>query len=338
MPDNDRPHIYGSGRPDSAWLITLATVCCLLTGCHRSPLQPQSGGKPYEVVLTGDIDSAVYRQLTLDVEGLPQPEPWFDVVVGQEQPLARNIVKVDADSVRYTRTHIRYEQDVNAAPQLIVYIHTPSGTALRREMPALGERLRRLLAQAESDRTRHYLSERHNSQAEDTIRKMFGIELSVPDDLTAQRRDKDFIWLSNTSAEAQRCLCVYAVRHAYAANDMSIRDSVMKRHIKGETDAMYMRTTPGTVSAYSYTARDGRREYVARGLWEMEGDAMGGPFSQHIIPIDSTLTIVVEAFVFAPGMKKRNMMRQLEAAIFGGFALGQEARGKGQENSPRGGR
>lgn len=320
MPDNDRRHSCRSRHHGAdAWLFALIFTCGLLTGCRRSPLMPQSGGKPFEVVLTGDIDSAVYRELTLDMEGLPQPEPWFDVIQDQEQPLARNIVKVDADPSRYTRTHIRYEQDVNAAPQLIVYIHTPNGAALQREMPALGDRLRRLLAQAETDRTLRFLHEKHNSQAESTILKMFGIKMLVPEDLTAQRQDKDFLWLSNTSAEAQRCLCIYAVHHPYAANEMDVRDSVLGRHIKGETDAMYMRTARETVSCYSYTAHDGRKEYIVRGLWEMEGDAMGGPFCQRVIPVDSTRTIVAEVFVFAPGLKKRNMMRALEAPLFTNF-------------------
>ena len=290
-----------------------------LTDCSRSPLMPQSGGKPYEVVLIGDPDSIVYHELDADVEGLPQSEPSFDILktdsaTGSEL-LARNVVRVSIDSMRYSRTHIRYDQDVNSSPQLMVYIHTPSVKALRQELPPLGGRLRQLLTQAEMKRAQAFLNKKHNDEAERMIEKMFGVKMRIPSDLTSSKRGNRFLWLSNNqSAEAQRCICLYEVS-PYPAQDMSVRDSVMRRNIQGETDSMYMQTVAGTTTAYKQKRTDEREEYIVRGLWEMHGDAMGGPFVQRIIPKDSLRTIVCEAFVFAPGMNKRNPMRQLEAAI-----------------------
>ena len=56
---------------------------------------------------------------------------------------------------------------------------------------------------------------------------------------------------------------------------------------------------------------------ITRGLWEMEGDAMGGPFVSHSIVDSSRRRIIVaEGFVYAPGMKKRNLLRQLEASLY----------------------
>ena len=286
--------------------------------CSRSPLMPQSGGKPYEVVLVGDRDSIVYHELDADMEGLPQSEPCFDILMADSasgsQLLARNVVIVSMDSLRYSRTHIRYDQDVNASPQLMVYIHTPSIAALRREMPPLGGRLRQLLTQAEMNRAKDFLKEKHNDQAEHLIEQMFGVKMHIPADLTSTKRGKRFLWLSNLSAKAQRCICLYEVS-PYPAQDMSIRDSVMRCNIQGETDSMYMRTVPGTATVYKQKRAGGREECLVRGLWEMHGDAMGGPFVQRIIPIDGKRTIVCEAFVFAPGMNKRNLIRQLEAAL-----------------------
>jgi hypothetical protein len=49
----------------------------------------------------------------------------------------------------------------------------------------------------------------------------------------------------------------------------------------------------------------------------MKGDAMGGPFVSRS-HIDSTnhRIVVKEAFVYAPERKKRNLIRQIEAAIY----------------------
>ena len=294
------------------------TSVMTLTDCGRSPLMPQSGGKPYEVVLIGDRDSIVYHELDADVEGLPQSEPSFDVLMTDSATsidlLARNVVRVSIDSLRYSRTHIRYDQDVNASPQLMVYIHTPSAKALRQELPPLGGRLRQLLTQAEMKRAQTFLNEKHNDEAERMIEKMFRVKMHIPANLTLSKRGERFLWFSNQSAEAQRCICLYEM-NPYPAQDMSKRDSVMRCNIKGETDSMYMRTVANTATAYKQKRANGQEEYIVRGLWEMYGDAMGGPFVQRIIPTESQRTIVCEAFVFAPGMSKRNLIRQLEAVL-----------------------
>ena len=49
----------------------------------------------------------------------------------------------------------------------------------------------------------------------------------------------------------------------------------------------------------------------------MENDMMGGPFVSHArVDRPNGRVIVAEAFVYAPKDKKRDMMRQLEAALY----------------------
>lgn len=73
-------------------------------------------------------------------------------------------------------------------------------------------------------------------------------------------------------------------------------NEALAKNIKGETDEMHMRlVTP---------------EHK-RGLWEIVGDAMGGPYVQRQVG-----DVTVIAFVYAPESKKRNLMRQLEAALY----------------------
>jgi hypothetical protein len=62
-----------------------------------------------------------------------------------------------------------------------------------------------------------------------------------------------------------------------------------------------------------------RGEYaqIARGLWEMENYDMGGPFvSISRVDEKNQMVVVVEAFVYAPGDDKRNLMRRMEAALY----------------------
>lgn len=83
----------------------------------------------------------------------------------------------------------------------------------------------------------------------------------------------------------------------------------------GETDNMYM-VIP---------------HLSERGLWEMKGDAMGGPYVMHCIhkqqsqAADSKAkqlsssqqgyNLYIIGFVYAPEMKKKILIKQLEAAI-----------------------
>ena len=94
----------------------------------------------------------------------------------------------------------------------------------------------------------------------------------------------------------------------------ALRDSVMKSNIKGETNAMYMQTAALPVNVNMLHERN-KNLIIFRGLWEVKGDAMGGPFVRHVIEHKGN-TLVVEAFGFAPGKKKRNYLRQLEAALY----------------------
>jgi len=55
-----------------------------------------------------------------------------------------------------------------------------------------------------------------------------------------------------------------------------------------------------------------------RGLWKMKnGGSMGGPFYSHTrLDEINQRVITIEGFVFAPGTKKRNAIRQLEAIVY----------------------
>ena len=55
-----------------------------------------------------------------------------------------------------------------------------------------------------------------------------------------------------------------------------------------------------------------------RGLWKMlDGEAMGGPFVS-LTRLDQVngRVVTAEVFLYAPGQKKRNAMRQIEAILY----------------------
>lgn len=295
-------------------LLTLLAVSCQ----DGSPLQPRSSGRPYEVLLVGDRDSVVYRLLDRDVAGLPQPEPSFDLSevsperFEQAGQLARAVVMLEIDDRQYTQPAVRYEKNTYARPQLIIHLRTPSLQAVSQRSERLGTALREMLNRYELDVAVASLKKAHRTQAEAIIRERFGVRMLIPADMTSMKQGRDFLWLSNNAATGMQNLCVYRLPERSGGTMTGTerlaawRDSVMRRNIPGERSGMYMQTVGGSLT---------QEREVTRGLWEMRGDAMGGPFVARCFPRGDSL-LVVEAFVYAPEMRKRNRLRALEAVLY----------------------
>lgn len=295
----------------------LAAIMGLLASCRDGGLTPRSGGRPYEVLVVGDRHGIVSAALIAPVEGLPQREPQFDVSaiaadgLTPSLRLARNIVVVDIDPTLHTATRLRYEKNLYASPQMVVRIGTPSEEALRRDLPRHAATLRALLNRAELNAAIGTLRRKRNAKAERTVAQRFGRTLWVPADLTASKQGRDFLWMGNNAPSGMQNIVVYRATPATSiAAYVARRDSVMRANIKGETDDMHMATVAGSVTMRRSRER-GHTVTVCRGLWQMEGDDMGGPFVSHTVG-----DVTVEAFVFSPGTKKRNQLRHLEAALY----------------------
>ena len=245
----------------------------------------------------------------------------------------RSIVKVVLTGNEQTAVSMHYERNVNAQPQIVVTLTAGSQEQLRRERHRWDASLRQLLSRFEMNAAKAFLRQHYNKQASDSIGKLFGVKVLVPADMQSSRYEKDFVWLSNNSATGMQNICVFEGDNI---------DSMVTQHIKGETDAMHMRIIEGRGSrvepmeqreqtkACFLSAESRQRktqsqrktkgqspgEVITRGLWEMTGDAMGGPFVAHIHTDSLTgRHVTVLAFVYAPESRKRNIIRKLESAI-----------------------
>ena len=304
----------------------------LLSGCNRGKENqlPKSTGMPYEVVLEGDTDSIVTKMLTEDVTGLPQPEPLcrlIQVKKGKTRGnylLVRTRIVVNIGERDFGEQNIgerdfsvTLHHDENAAPQNIIRITAQSAQQLRERLN--GEKLRHIVDEVELKHLADIISgnpSKQNREMQDEIKKMFGIDMKIPAAMNASKKAKDFIWISNNASSGMQNLLVMKVKseerragkgkvkseerrmknsNAFHVNDKALIDSILRTNMPGETDSMYM-VIP---------------HLSERGLWEMKGDAMGGPYVMR--RIHNNLYII--AFVYAPEMKKKILIKQLEAAI-----------------------
>lgn len=292
-------------------MLLAASVLTMLSACNENRLLPTSGGTPYDVLVVDDREGYVAKCLQASVPGLPQGEPSFNVTaVGKNRlndmlMLSRSIVTLEIDPLKHRRPTVRYSKNMYSEPQLTVRISTPSMAALRHSNCM--ETVARLLTRHEMNAAIARLQRKHNPTAGEMIRKRFGCTMKIPADMRINTVGKDFIWLSDNGATGMKSICIYASEN---------RDSVMKANIKGEADGMYMTTTPHT-TVTTHTKMHGMPTTVRHGLWEMRDDAMGGPYVSHAVRNpENGRTVVAEAFVYAPETRKRNRLRETEAALY----------------------
>ena len=311
----------------SFYLIFILLTSCDITGKNRK--KPASTGQPYEVVLEGDTDSIVTKMLTEDVTGLPQPEPFcrlIQVKKGKTQGsylLVRTRIVVsiaERDITDQSNNEkdfsVKLSHDENAAPQNIIRITARSAQQLREKLN--GEKLRRIVDEVELKHLADVIScnpSKQNKEMQNEIKKLFGIDLKIPVSMNASKKAKDFIWISNNASTGMQNLLVFKVKseerrmknsNAVSADDKAQIDSILQTNMPGETDNMYM-----VIPVLS-----------ERGLWEMKGDAMGGPYVMQRIhqstsqaEIQQGYDLYIIGFVYAPEMKKKILIKQLEAAI-----------------------
>lgn len=306
------------------WLIVM-TACT-----DDGALLPKSGGKPYEVVVTGNTEEAVRAVSTLlgalTVAGLPQREPTFDISqttqgIGQATKYARSIINVNIDPEMTGKTRMSHRLDVYAKPQIVINICSPSARQLTTDIRSRQDDIKGIIDRFELEAGITRLSRHRNIKAEKAVKKMFGdVQIWIPEELTAMKKGHDFIWLSDNGKSAMRNICIYT----YAYDNVTLpegaarkRDSVMRKNIPGETAQMFMTTVHSPAPTARTTQHNGRRTMELRGQWVMKGDIMGGPFISRCL-IDSTKQriTVAEAFVYAPGTAKRNIIKQLEAVLY----------------------
>lgn len=310
-------------------VVLLALTASVLSSCDDGvSMKPRSSGEPYDVVVVSNdsrVRTILSKMMETPLPGLPQQENAFDVshaadgTALQSSRYARAIVVVDIDAQRHSYTRLRYEKDVYASPQMIVYLETPSADSLIADHTRIGGSLRALLGRFETNTALRHLRKSHSPAREKEVERAVGCRILIPSDITKTKLGSRFIWLSDDGSSSVRSICVYSApgTDVSAERLTEIRDSVMRVNIKGETDAMYLSTERRIAPTLRTIKVGGRTIVEMRGLWQMQGDIMGGPFVSHTI-VDTLrgMTITAEAFVYAPGETKRNIIKRMEAALY----------------------
>jgi hypothetical protein len=161
---------------------------------------------------------------------------------------------------------------------------------------------------------------------EKALQNNFGVELNVPSIYKVGREEKDFVWIDRQIQKGNMNIIAYSVPwdtfkddSTFVQDIVSMRDSIGRLFIPGEDipgKENYM-ITEKAFSPYVFPVEiAGRKAAEVRGIWEMSGYPMAGPFLTYIInDKPNNRKLVLEGFTFAPATEKRDYMFELEAIM-----------------------
>ncbi len=318
------------------FFVFIISLVALYSCTNSGNTLPSVNGSKYEILVVisdtawkAPSGRALVDLLNRDMECLPQSEPVMAVShcnrAGFSNFLkpSRNLLLCDI-SDKYTQPKITYTKNMFASPQSVVKITAPDDSSFTATVKEYGEQILGYFLLTERERQIAFNKDYTNESAKAEIEKLFGIQIDIPQGISKVTKGKDFYWITNDNPTTRQDIVIYS----YPYKDKNTftkeyliakRDSVMKANIPGELKDSYMGTETKYVSPV-FKEIWVNKGYCAelKGLWRMmNGAAMGGPFYSHTrLDEINQRVITVEGFVFAPGTKKRNAIRQLEAAIY----------------------
>lgn len=261
---------------------------------------------------------------------LPQEEPSLQVTsrVSHENfnsilRLARNILVVQVDKERFSKSTLKFGYNEWAKGQIVVTLNTPSLDSVSSFIRSEGETLLNTFVRHELYRFGTGLEEKSSLEARRFVDSLFGHQINVPADINKHKFGKNFLWMSNASPAKRHDLLVYTYPYT-SAQDLkaerlvAVRDSVLKENIPGGQEGSY----PSTVKSglvFRRVAMEGQAiRSELRGLWQMEGGAMmGGPFVLQAYHNEADgLVYVFEGFVYYPNEDKLKLIRTMEAGLY----------------------
>lgn len=317
------------------FVFSIFSLLLVLSSCSSNMVLPQATGWVYEVVVVadqkvwdGEAGEALIAELEADIPGLPQPEAALkltkvtpDVFDGLLR-YAKNIIQVKVDPTSYTKVSLRHETNLWAQNQVMLTLSAPDQASVVQYLKDRQGVIVDFFTKAEMDRVFTTLEKTYSSLVMEKVQTKFDIRLNVPAEMTFYKDTTDFFWTSNNANTGRVDFIVYSFPYVdpqtFTVNYLiNKRDSVLRENLPGSFPNSYLATELRFGIDYQPMTHLGKYGGVMRGLWKTVGDMMGGPFVS-LTRVDevNNKIVVVESFVFAPEMEKRNLMRRGEACLY----------------------
>lgn len=313
---------------------TFALLALSLLGCKSTPaLLPTVSGKAGEVLVViekNDWDSqlgeSVRGVLADEYPFLPVQEARYSVsnvshggFIEMFQ-VHRNIVFFDINP-QAASTGVKFIKDKWATPQCLVLVSAHTAEMADSLFRDKAELIIETIEQAERERVITNTRKYENKSVYPVVSKVFGGSVHVPSGYKLAKITDDFAWIQDKKQYTTQGIFVY--RYPVGKDDFTMenlvknRNRMLKANVPGMFEGTYMVTGTYWTPQTRYLKYKGRDFAETHGMWEVEGDFMGGPFVSHAFySPDGKYIVVAEAWVYAPKFDKRQYLRQTESLLY----------------------
>lgn len=301
---------------------------------------PSSGGKTLEMILVipdqvyrGELKDSVGVYFMKACEGIPQPEPLFDVV--QMQPnnffksemlqKHRNVFIIDYKTSNKENT-IFQKIDYKSFPQAYFQIIANNRDSLYSLLSKYSPTIIHQFYTNEHRRVASAFKNYENIEITKKLKTTFKLSLTFSKEYLIPVFEDDFAWFRKDFKvnNEQKTLNITIHKTPFLGNGMfseekiiELRNKIAKEKIPGPTRGSYM----GTEDRFPYYRKtvslNGQPAVETRGLWRLYNDFMGGPFVNYCFhDKKNNQFIMIDCFLYAPNQTKRDELMQLESIVY----------------------
>lgn len=316
------------------WCMKLRLLLCILVlgGCKRSstPLVKLSSGNINTITVVipdllweSEVGDAVRAVFAFPAEGLPQQEPIFDL--RQMPPEVFTGFARSSRAILWIgfsdEVVIRTDTNRYARPQQMTVLSAPDTPSLVEMILSQSTGIIKSIKQGEIAERQRRIGK--STLKQNALQNHFGIDLTIPSAYRVFKEGAKTVWFQREIRKGHVNLLVYELPNSTALDWQNplqdiirIRDSVGRAFVPGRLEGTHLITEEAYEPYVNYTKMAGMQAIETRGTWEVKGDFMAGPFVQYLIDDKATNRyLILEGFVFAPSVAKRDYIFETEAVI-----------------------
>jgi len=273
----------------------------------------------------GVIGEEIRHIFAAPVDGLQQDEPLFSLkqmptdVFSGFATSNRTVLKIEKGA---EEAGVEIAEDAFARPQTMIVAKGKTDADIIQQLKDNAPRIITMFKNEEiKEKLRRFnLSPNKNKSLEQKL----GLNIQYPSIYRTAKEEDNFFWIRRDIATGTMDLIIYelpfgTIKHndSTMVNIIKVRDSIGKAHIHGDIDGSYMATEAAYSPLLFKTIIDNKPTLETKGTWDMkQGAWMAGPFINYIIDDEiNDRQIVMEGYVFAPSVQKRDFMFELESII-----------------------
>ena len=308
-------------RTASILFFLIITLSC---SENQQKLLPSSSGNINNVSVVssnelwdGAVGDVIRENFGRPIYGLPQIEPVFSLshipskVFSGFATKSRTILKVDIAE----KEGVFNFKNTYASPQRIIQI---TGKSTDNIIEIINENLNSIYStmflNEIQEKQRRISKNLNQTQA---IKNSTGLTLRFPSAYRVAKVDSNFVWIRRDIETGSVNLFVSRYNDKNNSSILKIRDSISKHHIPGPVENTFMSTDPIYTPSSQQISIRGKQILETRGLWEIKGQFMAGPFLNYKFESNTKQDeyIMLDGFVYSPGSSKREYVFELEAIM-----------------------